>query len=120
MGNLETRLHTFESIPQGFLDTPVNAMHRVLPGPSLIHIAGKAHPPLFIATLLHGNEPTGIAAVQRLLKKYNDEGSGVAAQPPALCGKRAGGKGKSPAVFLAAGLQPHLAGRRHARARDGR
>ncbi len=73
MGNLEVKLHTFESIPEGFLDTPVNGLHAVLPGPSLIHLKGKAGPPLFIATLLHGNEPTGVAALQKLLQKYNPE-----------------------------------------------
>ncbi len=74
MANLETRLHTFDSVPEGFLDTPVNELHRVLPGPSLIEVEGNMRPPLFVATLLHGNEPTGIAALQKLLKKYGPGG----------------------------------------------
>lgn len=57
-------------LPDGLLDADVNMLHTILPGPSLIHLPGKHEAPLFISVLLHGNEPTGIKAVQSLLKKY--------------------------------------------------
>ena len=73
MGNVNPPPHCFDSIPEGFLDAPAKEMYRILPGPSLISVTGAAEPPLFIATLLHGNEPTGLEAIQRLLKKYRKE-----------------------------------------------
>ncbi len=59
----------FDSVPDGFLDLPPNELHKILPGPSLIRCRGKESRPLFLATLLHGNETTGLRAIQKLLKK---------------------------------------------------
>jgi len=64
----------FDRVPEGFLETGFREMERVLPGPSLIRLAGRADPPLLLATLLHGNEPTGLMAVQKLLRSYRDAG----------------------------------------------
>ena len=64
------RLHHLDRLPDGFLDTPAAELHRLLPGPSLVHIPGERSAPLFVAVLQHGNEETGLAAVQRLLKDY--------------------------------------------------
>jgi succinylglutamate desuccinylase len=68
------KLNLFESAPAGFLDLPPNELFKVLPGPSLIRFQGEEDTPLFLATLLHGNEPTGIQAIQKLIKKYQAEG----------------------------------------------
>ncbi len=60
-------------LPPGFLDARAGELHRLLPGPSLICLAdqrGNLEHPLFVSVLLHGNEETGLPAVQRLLRKY--------------------------------------------------
>ena len=55
--------------PKDFLESSPENLADILPGPSLIRFRGEQNPPLFIATLLHGNEPTGIQAIQKLAKK---------------------------------------------------
>ncbi len=65
-------LNTFVQIPPGFLDASAADMHRVLGGPALLHIPGRRQPALFVSVLLHGNEHTGLLAVQRLLQKYQE------------------------------------------------
>ncbi len=67
------KLNVFETPPEGFLDLASEELTHALPGPSLIRFRGEQDPPIFIATLLHGNEPTGIQAIQKLLKKYKEE-----------------------------------------------
>lgn len=71
------KLNIFESVPAGFLDLLPNELFKVLPGPSLIRFQGEEDAPLFLATLLHGNEPTGIQAIQKLIKKYQSEGKSL-------------------------------------------
>jgi succinylglutamate desuccinylase len=61
-----------DELPAGFLDVDTVCLQTLLPKPTLIHLQGKLDEPLFISVLLHGNEPTGFMAVQRLLKKYRD------------------------------------------------
>ncbi|MFC1588719.1 M14 family metallopeptidase [Pseudomonadota bacterium] len=58
-------------IPDGFLTAKAEDLHEVLKTPTLFHLEGVNPQPLFISTLLHGNETTGLYAIQRLLKKYN-------------------------------------------------
>jgi hypothetical protein len=43
-----------------------------LPGPTLMHLRGRRPQPLFISILLHGNEYTGLLALQQLLRNYRD------------------------------------------------
>ncbi len=66
-------LNEINHIPDAFLDTKAEDLHDVLQAPTLFHIEGNNPQPLFLCTLLHGNETTGLYAVQRLLKKYQDE-----------------------------------------------
>jgi succinylglutamate desuccinylase len=66
------KLHIFDSIPDKFFDVGPNNLHQIFPGPTLIRIRGATEPPLFLATLLHGDEPTGFLAVQKLLQKYQN------------------------------------------------
>ena len=61
-------IHTY--LPDGFLDTRPEKLCSLLKGPSIIHLKGKLEPPLFLATLLHGNEPTGLCAIQKYLKRF--------------------------------------------------
>lgn len=74
MGNtLTDTLQQFTDLPAGLLETtPVN-LHRLIPQPSLFHLPGKRPDTLFVSVLLHGNEPTGFLALQRLLQKYHGQ-----------------------------------------------
>ncbi len=65
-------LRVYEQLPVGFLDTPPAGMEELLGGPSLIHLPGLREPALFVSVLLHGNETSGIDAVQALLRRYRD------------------------------------------------
>jgi len=58
------------NLPAGFLDVPAHELHRLLPGPTLIELPGERDDALFVSTLQHGNEDTGLRAVQRLLAGY--------------------------------------------------
>lgn len=58
------------AIPPALLEVDAQALHEVLPGPSLLHLPGRQQRPLFVSVLLHGNETTGLLAIQQLLKKY--------------------------------------------------
>lgn len=60
-------LNHLDSLPAGFLDCSARDLHRLLPGPSLVHLPGERPETLFVSILQHGNEDTGLRAVQRLL-----------------------------------------------------
>ncbi len=62
-------LTTRDTLPDGFLDIATRDLHRLLPGPTLINLPGRRPEPLFVAVLLHGNEDTGLKAVQALLRQ---------------------------------------------------
>jgi len=64
-------LHIFDQIPHGLLQRDAAHLHEVLPGPSLIYLAGQKSETLFISVLLHGNETTGWEAARELLIKYS-------------------------------------------------
>lgn len=63
-------LTTRHELPQGFLECAPRDIPEVLDGPTLIHMPGQAGRPLFVSILLHGNEITGLLAIQRILKYY--------------------------------------------------
>lgn len=66
-----TRLHaTPETLPQGLLEVRARDLHTVLPGPTLIHLEGRRQPELFVSVLLHGNEDTGLVAIQQVLRNH--------------------------------------------------
>lgn len=72
MGNtLINTLQQFTDLPTGLLDISAEDLHRLIPQPALFHIPGKRPDTLFVSVLLHGNEPTGFLALQRLLQKYH-------------------------------------------------
>ncbi len=62
-----------DSLPAGFLDASARELHRLLPGPALVHLPGRRPQPLFVSVLLHGNEDAGLKAVQALLRRFADE-----------------------------------------------
>lgn len=63
-------LTILDYIPAGLLEAPARDLHRVLSGPTLIHLPGRRESPLFVSVLLHGNEDIGLRAVQALLHRY--------------------------------------------------
>jgi len=68
------KLQQKNKIPDGLLDIKNSTeLHTILPQPTLIHLQGKIKEPLFISVLLHGNEDTGLFAIQELLKRYQDK-----------------------------------------------
>jgi succinylglutamate desuccinylase len=64
-------LQQFTDLPAGLLDASAENLHRLIPQPALFHVPGKRSDTLFVSVLLHGNEPTGFLALQRLLQKYH-------------------------------------------------
>lgn len=64
-------LHETYQIPAGLLDiTDAKELHTVMPHPLLMHLEGEKRAPLFVTVLLHGNEDTGLFAIQEVLRKY--------------------------------------------------
>lgn len=63
-------LNEINNIPEALLTAKANELYDILETPTLIHLEGVKPQPLFISTLLHGNETTGLYALQRLLRKY--------------------------------------------------
>lgn len=63
-------LNVLDHLPPGLLTAEPAALARVLGGPTLIHLPGRRQQPLFVCTLLHGNEDTSWRAVQALLHRY--------------------------------------------------
>ncbi|MBT8128101.1 MAG: succinylglutamate desuccinylase/aspartoacylase family protein [Gammaproteobacteria bacterium] len=66
-------LHETDTLPNGLLEADATELKRLLGSPTLIHLPGEKREPLFICTLLHGNETTGFYAIQRLLKQYQNK-----------------------------------------------
>lgn len=64
------KLTVLNALPQGFLSSTALDLHEVLPGPTLIHLPGRREQPLFVSILLHGNEDTGLRAIQQVLRRY--------------------------------------------------
>jgi len=57
-------------LPEGFLSVTARELHRLLPRPTLIELPGRRAQPLFVSILLHGNEDTGLRAVQQVLARH--------------------------------------------------
>lgn len=62
-----------DKLPEEFLGCKVEQLHDILQKPTLIHLPGDIEQPLFISTLLHGNETTGFYALQNLLNEYKNK-----------------------------------------------
>ncbi|MGF1547495.1 MAG: M14 family metallopeptidase [Thiotrichales bacterium] len=71
MGDLNLlTLHALDTLPPQLLDIAARDLHQIFAGPTLLHLPGRQPEPLFVSVLLHGNEVTGLLAIQRLLRKY--------------------------------------------------
>src|SRR5512141_275326 len=64
------RLDYVHGFPEVLLDVPSRDLWRHLRGPTLFYVPGKHALPLFVSVLLHGNESTGWAAVQSVVRHY--------------------------------------------------
>jgi succinylglutamate desuccinylase len=67
-------LRELDHIPEGLLELEAHQLERMLDGPTLIHLAGRQSPALFVSALLHGNEPVGWDAARQLLRDYRPGG----------------------------------------------
>ena len=63
-------LTRLDALPDGFLDCPARELHRLLAGPTLVELPGRRDAPLFVSVLQHGNEDTGLSAVQQVLRAH--------------------------------------------------
>lgn len=66
-----TGLEILNALPDGILDCGARDLHLLLSGPTLIELEGRSAPPLFVSILQHGNEDSGLGAVQRVLRDYH-------------------------------------------------
>lgn len=62
-----------DNLPESIFNIPVSQLHSLIPEPTLFHLKGKRPETLFVSVLLHGNEPTGFLAVQKILQKYQNQ-----------------------------------------------
>ena len=65
-------LNVIDTMPRRLLDTPAEDLHKILDGPTLMHLQGRAREPLFVSVLLHGNEFSGWEALRGFLQRYQD------------------------------------------------
>lgn len=71
----EPILQVMDGLPPGFLEAAPEDLAQLLGGPTLIQIPGEREPPLLVSTLLHGNEITGLQAVQQVLRCHHRHGA---------------------------------------------
>jgi len=60
-------LSVLDALPPAVLGADARTLHEVLPGPTLVHLPGRRPEPLFVSVLLHGNETSGLQAMQQVL-----------------------------------------------------
>lgn len=63
-----------DRLPEAFLDCPADKLIDILPGPTLFDLPGRDPDPLFVSTLLHGNEFSGLDAMQAVLRRHAARG----------------------------------------------
>lgn len=67
------QLNQLDYFPDELYDCDAKDLHAILGGPTLISLHGNKQPGLFVSVLLHGNEPSGWYAAQKILLKYRDQ-----------------------------------------------
>jgi len=67
------QLKVYNEIPKGFETIDLDYVHTLIDGPCLFHLKGEIDRPLFVSTLLHGNETTSFIVLQRLIQKYRNQ-----------------------------------------------
>ena len=63
-------LTVLDALPEGVLTVDARALYDLLPGPTLVHLPGRRREPLFVSVLLHGNETSGLRAIQQVLTAH--------------------------------------------------
>ncbi len=63
-------LTQLDELPPALLTARACEVDDILPGPTLIHLAGRREQPLFVSILLHGNEDVGLLAIQQVLQEH--------------------------------------------------
>lgn len=66
-------IHRLDYIPDGLLACNAQQLIEVVSDSTLIELDGDNPEPLFLSVLLHGNEPTGLAVAQQILRKYTGD-----------------------------------------------
>jgi hypothetical protein len=66
------RLDRFDRLPAALADIAPRAIRSVFPNPALVALRGKHERPLFVSTLLHGNETTSFFVLRELARRYAD------------------------------------------------
>lgn len=70
---MSPRLNQLDHLPPGLMEADARDLIDILDGPSLIHLPGRRPQPLFVSVLQHGNETTGLIAIQQLLKRLEGQ-----------------------------------------------
>jgi succinylglutamate desuccinylase len=65
-------LNELHALPEGLLEARADELEALLGGPTLLHLPGRQAEPVFVTVLAHGNEATGLTALQQLLHDYRD------------------------------------------------
>ncbi|MDJ0641471.1 MAG: M14 family metallopeptidase [Erythrobacter sp.] len=65
-----TTLTILDAVPAGLLDCEARNLHALLGSPTLIELPGRSGAPLFVSALIHGNEDSGLGAIQRVLRRF--------------------------------------------------
>lgn len=73
MESVGLQLKIYHEVPKGFETIDLDYIHTLIDGPCLFHLKGENERPLFVSTLLHGNETTSFIVLQRLIKKYRTQ-----------------------------------------------
>ena len=71
---MEAPCAVLDCVPPQFLDCPPERLIEVLLRPTLFDLKGRDPRPLFVSVLLHGDEETGLEAVQELLRRHLSKG----------------------------------------------
>ncbi|MDQ7073634.1 MAG: M14 family metallopeptidase [Gammaproteobacteria bacterium] len=66
-------LKEWHHLPKGFEQSSAKTLLGLLGGSALIHLEGEKPERLFVSILLHGNEDSGLLAMQQLLQKYRSK-----------------------------------------------
>ena len=73
MGDKMIKLDEIDTVPEELLEIrDARELYRILPHPTLMYLEGHHREPLFVTVLLHGNEDTGLFAIQKILLKYRE------------------------------------------------
>ena len=67
------QLKLLRQVPSPLLSIPPHSLSQVIAGPTLLHLSGKHKTPLFVSILLHGNEFSGLIAMQNVLRRYHEK-----------------------------------------------